>query len=32
MKIVTENVDKRDAITVEYETRALTLIVDDEDG
>ena len=31
MKIVTENVDKRDAITVEYEARALTLIVDDDD-
>lgn len=31
MKIVTENVDKRDAITVEYETRVLTLIVDDND-
>jgi 3-oxo-5alpha-steroid 4-dehydrogenase len=31
MKIVQENVDKRDAITVEYETRALTLIID-EDG
>ena len=31
MKIVTDNVDKRDAITVEYETRALTLIVDDDD-
>ncbi|MEZ5570716.1 MAG: FAD-dependent oxidoreductase [Halioglobus sp.] len=31
MKIVTENVEKRDAITVEYETRALTLIVNDED-
>ncbi len=30
MKIVTENVDRREAITVEYETRALTLIVDDE--
>lgn len=30
MQIVTENVDKRDKITVEYETRALTLIVDDE--
>jgi succinate dehydrogenase/fumarate reductase flavoprotein subunit len=30
MKIVTENVDKRDAISVEYEVRALTLIVDDE--
>ena len=29
MKIVTENVEKRDAISVEYETRALTLIVDD---
>ena len=26
---MTENVEKRDAITVEYETRALTLIVDD---
>jgi 3-oxo-5alpha-steroid 4-dehydrogenase len=31
MKIVTENVEKRDSITVEYETRALTLIVDDQD-
>lgn len=31
MKIVTENVDKRDAISVEYEVRALTLIVDDND-
>ncbi len=31
MKILMENVDRRDAITVEYETRALTLIVD-EDG
>lgn len=31
MKIVTENVDKRDAISVEYETRALSLIVN-EDG
>jgi succinate dehydrogenase/fumarate reductase flavoprotein subunit len=31
MKIVTENVDKRESITVEYETRALTLILDDED-
>ena len=30
MKIVTENVDKRDNIAVEYETRALTLIIDDE--
>ncbi len=29
MKIVTENVDKRDKITVEYEVRALTLILDD---
>jgi succinate dehydrogenase/fumarate reductase flavoprotein subunit len=32
MKIVTENVEQRDAISVEYETRALTLIVDDEDA
>lgn len=32
MKIVTENVDRRDAISVEYETRALTLIVDDDDA
>lgn len=32
MKIVTENVEKRDGITVEYETRALTLIVDDDDA
>ncbi len=31
MKIVTENVDKRDAIKVEYEVRALTLIVDESD-
>jgi succinate dehydrogenase/fumarate reductase flavoprotein subunit len=31
MKIVTENVDKREAIRVEYETRALTLIVNDAD-
>jgi len=31
MKIVTENVEQRDNITVEYETRALTLIVDDDD-
>ncbi|MEP5569737.1 MAG: FAD-dependent oxidoreductase [Halioglobus sp.] len=30
MKIVTENVDKRENIAVEYETRALTLIIDDE--
>jgi len=29
MKIVTENVEKRPSITVEYETRALTLVVDD---
>ncbi|MEZ5568338.1 MAG: FAD-dependent oxidoreductase [Halioglobus sp.] len=29
MKIVTENVEKRKAIRVEYETRALTLIEDD---
>ena len=28
MKILQENIDRRDAITVEYETRALTLIVD----
>ncbi len=31
MKIVTENVDKREAIRVEYETRALTLIQNDAD-
>jgi len=31
MKIVTENVAKRASITVEYETRALTLIVNDDD-
>jgi 3-oxo-5alpha-steroid 4-dehydrogenase len=30
MKIVTENVEKRDNISVEYEIRALTLIVDDQ--
>jgi len=30
MKVVNENVAKRDAITVEYETRALTLIVEDD--
>lgn len=30
MKIVTENVEQRDSITVEYETRALCLIVDDD--
>ncbi|MFT4823973.1 MAG: 3-oxo-5alpha-steroid 4-dehydrogenase [Halioglobus sp.] len=29
MKIVTENVDKRNHISVDYETRALTLIVDE---
>ena len=32
MKIVTENVEQRDAISVEYDTRALTLIVDDDDA
>lgn len=32
MKIVTENVAKRDRISVEFETRALTLIVDDDDA
>ena len=32
MKIVTENVEKRDSIAVEYETRALTLIVDENDA
>ena len=32
MKIVTENVEKRERIQVEYETRALTLIVDDADS
>jgi succinate dehydrogenase/fumarate reductase flavoprotein subunit len=31
MKIVTENVNKREAITVEYEARALTLIVNEDD-
>lgn len=31
MKIVTENVDQREGITVEYETRALSLIVNDQD-
>ena len=29
MKIVTENVEKRDAIQIEYEVRALTLIADE---
>lgn len=32
MKIVTENVEQREQITVEYETRALTLIIDEEDA
>ncbi len=32
MKIVTENVEKRDKISVEYETRALCLIVDDDNA
>lgn len=32
MKIVTENVNKRDNVTVEFETRALTLIVDDDNS
>jgi succinate dehydrogenase/fumarate reductase flavoprotein subunit len=32
MKIVTENVEKRSGITVEYETRALTLIVDEDNN
>jgi succinate dehydrogenase/fumarate reductase flavoprotein subunit len=31
MKIVTDNVEQRDRISVEYEARALTLIVDDDD-
>jgi len=31
MKIITDNVEQREAINVEYETRALTLIVDDDD-
>ncbi len=31
MKIVSENVEKRDSISVEFETRALTLIVNDDD-
>jgi succinate dehydrogenase/fumarate reductase flavoprotein subunit len=31
MKIVTDNVNKREAVTVEYESRALTLIIDEED-
>ncbi|NQX87870.1 MAG: FAD-dependent oxidoreductase [Halioglobus sp.] len=32
MKIVSENVDKRDNITVEYESRALCLIIDDNNA
>lgn len=32
MKLLTEGVDKRDRINVEFETRALTLIVDDSDA
>lgn len=32
MKIVSENVEKRSAISVEYEVRALTLILDDDDA
>jgi succinate dehydrogenase/fumarate reductase flavoprotein subunit len=32
MKIMTENVDSRDNIEVHYETRALTLISDDDDA
>ena len=32
MKIVAENVERREAITVAYETRALTLIIDDDDS
>ena len=31
MKIVTETVEQREAISVEYESRALTLIVDEDD-
>ena len=31
MKIVTENVERREKISVEYETRALTLITDDDE-
>jgi succinate dehydrogenase/fumarate reductase flavoprotein subunit len=30
MKVLMENIARRDAITVEYETRALTLVVDEE--
>jgi len=32
IKILMEQVSRRDAITVEYDTRALTLIVDDDDA
>lgn len=32
MKIITENIEKRDTISVEYEVRALTLIVDEAGG
>lgn len=32
MKILTEAVESRDAVSVEYETRVLTLIVDDENA
>ncbi|MBP6681885.1 MAG: FAD-dependent oxidoreductase [Halioglobus sp.] len=32
MRILLEQVSRRDAITVEYDTRALTLIVDDNDA
>jgi len=32
MKILLQQVSRRDAITVEYDTRALTLIVDDNDA
>jgi len=31
MKIVTQNVEKRERVSVEYEARALTLIVNDDD-
>ena len=31
IKILLDNIARRDAITVEYETRALTLVVDDND-
>ena len=32
IKILVDNVARRDAITIEYETRALTLVVDDNDA